>query len=66
MADNYSVKIIPGTLNERKFMDILEASGVKNKLVKCRRGVDFNTAYDEYLISHGLYKIISKELQEVK
>lgn len=56
------LKIKPNTEEESKFTNALNDVGVKISSVICKRGVIFNTPYDEYLLSDGLYKLIQSKI----
>lgn len=56
------IKIIPGTIEETRFKILLQEVGAIPELVLCRTGAVFNTRYDEYVISEGLYRQISEGL----
>lgn len=60
----HKIKIEPNSNRERRFMDILDSVGVNWDLVMCRRWYDFGVDYDEYIISEGLSKVITKYLIE--
>ena len=52
----HRMKIIPGSDKETKFIEELDRIGVNRERILCRHGNLFDTEYDEYLISDGLYK----------
>lgn len=65
MAAIHAVKIIPHTYEEACFLGLMDKVGVKRKALMCRRSTDFNTVYDEYVISNGLYKEIEYDLAKI-
>lgn len=65
MAAIHAVKIIPHTYEEACFLKLMDKVGVKRKALMCRRSTDFNTVYDEYVISNGLYKEIEYDLAKI-
>lgn len=66
MASIHHIRVVPRTLTESQFKNLLKDIGVKKELLMCRKSHDFNTKYDEYIISHGLYKIIISDLSNIK
>ena len=59
------VKIIPGSREETRFIEVLDSVGVNRENVLCRLGRLFRTEYDEYIISDGLYKQIPKVIENI-
>lgn len=62
----HTIKIIPGSKKESDFMKLLDSVGVKHDLVMCKRGLIFETEYDEYIISDGLYEQISEKFEKLR
>lgn len=62
----FRLQIKPGSDAEDKFKILLKSVGVKPDLVMCRVASVFNTRYDEYILSEGLYKQIQNSLDGIK
>ncbi len=62
MGRIHAIRVQSGTEEESKFMTILDSVGVKRESVICKLGMIFDTPYDEYLISDGLYKLINPQI----
>ena len=60
-----TIRIIPNSEEESRFIDILDSVGVKHESVICKLGMIFDTPYDEYLISDGLYRLIQSQILTV-
>ena len=63
MGRIHAIRVRSGTDEESRFMDILDSVGVKRKSVICKQGFIFDTPYDEYLISDGLYRLIQSHIK---
>lgn len=57
----HNIKIYPGSSAETKFMRSLERVGVNPTMVMCRNGAVFGEDFDEYILSDGLYRLITEE-----
>ena len=66
MGGIHSMRCIPGSKREKQFKKLLDKVGVNWDLVICKRGVDFETDYDEYIISEGLYRTIRDEFERIR
>lgn len=66
MASIHTVKIIPGTKEESLLYSALQNVGVNPERVMCRKGSVFNTRYDEYLLSGGLYSQIADVIEHLR
>ena len=66
MGGIHSIRCIPGSTREKQFKKLLDKVGVKWDLVIRKRGVDFETDYDEYIISEGLYRTIQDEFERIR
>lgn len=66
MGKIHRLRIIPGSEGEEYFMNLLNDVGVKHDSVICKLGTVFNTPYNEYTISDGLFKQIRSYLMEKK
>ena len=62
----HTIKIIPGSKKESDLMKLLDSVGVKHDLVMCKKGLIFETEYDEYIISDGLYEQISEKFEKLR
>lgn len=62
----HTIKIIPGSKKESDLMKLLDSVGVKHDLVMCKKGLVFETEYDEYIISDGLYEQISEKFEKLR
>lgn len=62
MGRIHAVRVQSGSKEESRFINILESVGVKHDSVICKLGMIFDTPYDEYLISDGLYKLIHPQI----
>ena len=65
MGRIHTIRIIPNSEEESRFIDILDSVGVKHESVICKLGMIFDTPYDEYLISDGLYRLIQSQILTV-
>ena len=59
----HAIKITPDSEEETQFKNILDSVGVKHESVICKQGFIFETPYDEYIISNGLYRLIQSYIQ---
>ena len=66
MGSLHTFKVLPGTKAETRLEQLLHEAGVKPELVICKRGKDFETKYDEYYFSDGLYNIIGLALEKIR
>lgn len=66
MGGVHSIRCVRGSKREKEFKKLLDKAGVKWDLVLCKRGEDFETDYDEYIISEGLYKTIQDEFERIR
>lgn len=62
----HKLKIVAGSEAEVKFMELLNEANVKPETVMCRLGSVFETPYNEYIISDGLYKQIGDSLRKIR
>ena len=62
----HAIRIQPGSEEESKFISILDSVGVKHESVICKLGMIFETPYDEYLISDGLYRLIQSQILAIE
>ena len=60
------IRIEPGSNLELEFLELLEENGVKMELVMKRDSNLYETTYDEYLLSDGLYRIIGDRFEELR
>ena len=65
MGRIHAIRVQSGSEEESRFIDILDSVGVKHKSVICKQGFIFDTPYDEYLISDGLYRLIQSQILTV-
>ena len=65
MGRIHAIRVQSGSEEESRFIDILDSVGVKHESVICKLGMIFDTPYDEYLISDGLYKLIQSQILTV-
>ena len=66
MGKIHRIRIIPGSEGEEYFMSLLNSVDVKHESVMCRLGAIFDTPYNEYTISDGLFRQIQSRLMEKK
>ena len=66
MGKIHRFRIVPGSEGEEHFISLLNNVGVKHDSVICRLGTIFNTPYNEYTISDGLFRQIQSHLIEKK
>lgn len=66
MGKIHYVKIEPGYDAETNFIQLLGEVNVKPENLMCRLGSVFETPYNEYIISDGLYKQISEVIKSKK
>lgn len=62
----HSIRCIPGSKREKEFLKLMDKIGVKRDLLMCKRGDLFETEYDEYIISDGLYQTISEKFERIR
>ena len=62
----HSIRCEPGTEREKQFLQLLKCMGVNMDLVICKKGELFDTSYDEYYISDGLYRLIEEEFENIR
>lgn len=62
----HSIRCIPGSKREKEFLKLMDKIGVKRDLLMCKRGNLFETEYDEYIISDGLYQTISEKFERIR
>lgn len=62
MGRNHRLKIEPGSDAEKRFMELLKSVDVEPNSVMCRLGAVFETPYNEYILSDGLYQQIRESL----
>lgn len=62
----HSIRCIPGSKREKKFLSLMSKVGVKPELLMCKKGELFETEYDEYIISDGLYAQIEHEFERIR
>lgn len=65
MGRIHAIRVQSGTDEESRFINILDSVGVKHESVICKLGMIFETPYDEYLISDGLYRLIQSQILTV-
>lgn len=66
MGKIHRLTVVPGNEGERYFMKLLNQVEVKPENVLCKRGEIFNTQYNEYILSDGLFNLIRDHLREKK
>ena len=66
MGGIHSIKCIPGSKREKEFLKLMDSAGVKRELLMCKKGKDFETDYNEYIISEGLYRTIQDEFEKIR
>lgn len=66
MGGIHSIKCIPGSKREKEFLKLIDSAGVKRELLMCKKGSDFETDYDEYIISEGLYRTIQDKFEKIR
>ena len=64
MGQLHAMKIVPGSEAERYFRSLLDEVGVNHGSVICRLGTVFETPYNEYVLSDGLFRKIKDRLSE--
>ena len=64
MGHIHILRIVPGSNGESEFFKALESVDVKPEAVLCRHGLLFNTPYDEYILSEGLYRLIRSQMEK--
>ena len=64
MGKIHRLRIMPGSEGEEYFMSLLNKVGVKPEAVMCRLGKIFDTPYNEYILSDGLFNLIRNHLIE--
>ena len=60
------LKIKPKSEAEEAFMQLLKEVDVKPDSVMCRLGAVFDTDYNEYILSDGLFQQIREHLLKIK
>lgn len=60
------LKIKPKSEAEKAFMQLLKEVDVKPDSVMCRLGSIFDTDYNEYILSDGLFQQIREHLLKIK
>lgn len=66
MGGIHSIRCMPGSKREREFLKLMDREGVKRELLICKKGDIFETDYDEYIISDGLYRIVQSEFERIR
>ena len=66
MGGIHSIRCIPGSAREKAFLQLMDDNEVKRDLLMCKRGELFETPYDEYVISNGLYQKIADEFERIR
>ena len=66
MGGIHTIRCVRGSKRERKFLELMDRVGVKRELLMCKTMELFETDYDEYIISDGLYKTIEDEFERIR
>lgn len=66
MSCIHSIRCVPNTKREKEFFDLLDSVDVKRELLICKDHETFETTYDEYIISDGLYRIIEEDFERIR
>ena len=66
MGGLHSIRCIPGSRREKEFLQLMDDAGAKRELLICKRGDIFETEYDEYVISEGMYRLVRDEFERIR
>ena len=66
MSAIHTMKVVPNSEAEKRFMELLKKVDVKPDSVICKLGDVFGVPYNEYILSDGLFRQIQDELRKVK
>ena len=66
MGGIHSIRCVPGSKREKKFLQLMNEVNVKPDLLLCKKGLIFETDYDEYIISDGLYRTVQDEFEKIR
>ena len=66
MGGIHSIRCVPGSEREKEFLKLMDREGVKRDLLMCKKGDLFETDFDEYIISDGLYQTIAEEFERIR
>lgn len=66
MGGIHTIRCVRGSKRERKFLELMDRNGVRRDLLICKPRELFETDYDEYVISDGLYKTIEEEFERIR
>jgi hypothetical protein len=66
MGGIHSIRCVPGSEREKQFLQLMDNAGVKRDLLICKKGLIFETDYDEYIISEGLYRTVMDEFERIR
>lgn len=66
MGGIHTIRCVRGSKRERKFLELMDRKEVKRELLICKTMEVYETDYDEYVISDGLYKTIEEEFEKIR
>lgn len=66
MGGIHTIRCVRGSKRERKFLELMDRKEVKRELLICKTMEVYETDYDEYVISDGLYKTIEEEFERIR